>query len=49
MSLSGSAVLAQEVRALDLVVGARVGIHVVREAFEILSDARESRAAAKRS
>jgi Co/Zn/Cd efflux system component len=47
--LSGIAVLVTEVRALHLAVGAGIGNYVIREAFEILSDARESRAAANSS
>lgn len=47
--VSGIAVLLTGIRALDLIVGAGIGIYVIREAFEILSDARESRAAANRS
>lgn len=42
--ISGIAVLLTEIRALDLIVGAGIGIYVIREAFEILSDARASRA-----
>lgn len=41
--LSGLAVLATGVRALDLVVGAGIGLYVIREAFEILGDARAAR------
>ncbi|WP_074443559.1 cation transporter [Saliniramus fredricksonii] len=47
--VSGVAVLVTEIRALDLIVGAGIGIYVIREAFEILSEARKSRAAAHRS
>ena len=47
--VSGIAVLVTKLRALDLIVGAGIGIYVIREAFEILSDARESRAAANGS
>lgn len=42
---SGIAVLATEIRALDLIVGAGIGLYVIREAVEILADARASRAA----
>lgn len=44
--VSGIAVLLTENRALDLIVGAGIGIYVIREALEILNEARESRAAA---
>lgn len=41
--LSGIAVLLTGMRALDLIVGAGIGLYVVREAFEILGDARAAR------
>lgn len=44
--VSGCAVLLTDLRALDLVVGAGIGLYVIREAFEILGDARSTRAAA---
>jgi Co/Zn/Cd efflux system component len=40
---SGIAVLLTGFRALDLVVGAGIGLYVIREAFEILGDARKAR------
>lgn len=40
---SGVAVLVTQFRALDLIVGAGIGLYVIREAFEILADARTSR------
>ena len=46
--VSGVAVLVTEIRALDLIVGAGIGIYVIREAFEILSEARKSRSAVNR-
>ena len=47
--VSGIAVLLTEIRALDLIVGAGIGVYVIREAFEILADAQESRTAANSS
>ena len=44
--LSGIAVLATGSRLFDLIVGAAIGAYVVREAFEILSEARTARRAA---
>jgi Co/Zn/Cd efflux system component len=44
--LSGVAVIATGVRALDLVVGAGIGLYVIREAFEILGEARAARRSA---
>jgi cation diffusion facilitator family transporter len=44
--LSGLAVLLTSNRYFDLVVGAAIGVYVVREAFEILREARKARAAA---
>ena len=41
--VSGIAVLLTGLRALDLVVGAGIGLYVIREAFEILGDARKAR------
>lgn len=41
--LSGIAVLLTGFRFLDLVVGAGIGIYVIKEAIEILSDARDAR------
>lgn len=41
--VSGTAVLATGIRFVDLAVGAGIGIYVVKEAFEILRDAREER------
>lgn len=43
--LSGIAVLLTGIRYFDLVVGAAVGLYVVKEAWEILSHARAARAA----
>ncbi len=42
---SGIAVLLTGIRALDLIVGAGIGLYVIREATEILSDARKARRA----
>lgn len=42
--LSGLAVLLTGVRYFDLVVGAAIGVYVVKEAFEILKQAREAKA-----
>lgn len=47
--LSGMAVLATGIRYFDLVVGAAIGIYVIKEALEILSEAREARSATRRS
>ena len=41
--VSGTAVLLTGFRFLDLVVGAGIGMYVVKEAYEILSKAREAR------
>jgi cation diffusion facilitator family transporter len=41
--LSGAAVLLSGYRYLDLVVGAGIGLYVVKEALEILREAREGR------
>lgn len=41
--LSGGAVLLSGVRYLDLLVGAGIGLYVVKEAVEILREAREGR------
>lgn len=40
--LSGIAVLLTGSRYFDLVVGAAIGLYVIREAFEIIADAREA-------
>jgi cation diffusion facilitator family transporter len=42
--LSGIAVLLTGYRSLDLVVGAGIGLYVIREAIEILGDARKAQA-----
>ena len=42
--LAGIAVLVTGSRYFDLAVGAAIGLYVVKEAFEILKDAREARA-----
>ena len=42
--LSGLAVLATGIAAFDLVVGAAIALYVMREAFEILGEAKEARA-----
>jgi cation diffusion facilitator family transporter len=47
--LSGIAVLATGIRYFDLVVGAAIGLYVIKEALEILSEAREARSATRRS
>lgn len=44
---SGIAVLLTGIRYIDLAVGALIGLYVIREALEILSEAREARAAAR--
>ena len=44
--LSGLAVLLTGIRAFDLVVGAGIALYVMREAFEILGEAKLARAAA---
>lgn len=41
--VSGIAVLLTGLRALDLIAGAGIGLYVIREAFEILGDARSAR------
>lgn len=41
--VSGIAVLLTGSRYFDLVVGAAIGLYVIREAFEIIGDAREAR------
>ncbi|MBL6938309.1 MAG: cation transporter [Alphaproteobacteria bacterium] len=43
--LSGAALLVAHFRYVDLIVGAAIVIYVVREAFEILAEAREARGA----
>ena len=40
---SGVAVLLSGIRFFDLIVGAGIGLYVVKEAFEILADARSAR------
>lgn len=40
--LSGLAVLATGLRYFDLIVGAAIGAYVIREAFEIVSEARQA-------
>jgi cation diffusion facilitator family transporter len=42
--LSGLLVMATRLRWLDILVGAGISVYVVREAFEILGEAREARA-----
>jgi cation diffusion facilitator family transporter len=44
--LSGLAVLATGLRYFDLIVGAAIGAYVIREAFEIIREARQARLAA---
>lgn len=44
--ISGVIVLATGFRFVDLVVGAAIGAYVIKEAFEILGDAKEAREAA---
>lgn len=44
--VAGIVVLATDFRFVDLAVGAAIGLYVVKEAFEILSEAREARAKA---
>ena len=41
--LSGIAVLLTGVRYIDLVVGTAIGLYVIKEALEILSNARKAR------
>lgn len=41
--ISGVAVLVTGIRYLDIMVGAAIGLYVCKEAFEILSKAREAR------
>jgi cation diffusion facilitator family transporter len=41
--VSGAVVLSTNFRAIDLVVGAGIGCYVIKEAFEILGDARKAR------
>lgn len=41
--VSGAVVLSTSFRAIDLVVGAGIGCYVIKEAFEILGDARKAR------
>ncbi|HEX2794708.1 MAG TPA: cation diffusion facilitator family transporter [Croceicoccus sp.] len=40
--LSGFAVMASGLRIFDLIVGAAIGAYVIREAFEIISEARKA-------
>lgn len=47
--LSGLAVLITGIRFFDLAVGAGIGAYVLREAFEILGEARRERVASRRS
>ena len=47
--VSGIAVLSTGIRYFDLVVGAGIGIYVIKEALEILSEAREARSASSGS
>jgi Co/Zn/Cd efflux system component len=42
--LSGLVVLLTGSRFPDLIMGGAIGVYVVKEAFEILSEAREARA-----
>lgn len=44
--LSGLAVLVTGIREVDLLVGAAIGLYIIREAFEIISEARQARRAA---
>jgi len=44
--LSGIAVLLTDIRYFDLIVGAAIGIYVIKEAREILIDAKQARAEA---
>lgn len=46
--LSGVIMLITKFRYLDLIVGAGIGLYIIREAFEILSEAREAREVAER-
>jgi len=46
---SGIAVVLTGIRQFDLVVGAAIGAYVVREAFEIIGEARSARLAAEQS
>lgn len=41
--ISGAVVLLTGFRAIDLIVGAGIGCYVIKEAFEILEDARKAR------
>lgn len=43
--LSGAVLLFAHLRYVDLIVGAAIGVYVMREALEILSEAREARRA----
>ena len=43
---SGLAVLATDIRYFDLVVGAAIGAYVLREAGEIIGEARQARRSA---
>lgn len=45
--LSGVAVIATGWRYLDLIVGAAIGLYVIKEAIEILGEAREARQASQ--
>lgn len=45
--LSGVAVFTTGIRYFDLVVGAAIGLYVIKEALEILSEAREARSATR--
>lgn len=44
--LSGIAVMATGLRYFDLVVGAAIGLYVIREAFEIITEARQAQRSA---
>nr|WP_176594716.1 cation diffusion facilitator family transporter [Sphingobium sp. EM0848] len=45
--LSGIAVLATQIHYFDLAVGAAIGAYVIKEAFEILSEARTAKASSR--
>ena len=45
--LSGAILLMTGFRYIDLIVGAAIGVYVIREAYEILSEAREARETAE--
>lgn len=45
--LSGAILLMTGFRYIDLIVGAAIGVYVIREAYEILSEARKAREAAE--